>query len=108
MLGRLGDDRIATMGADEGDLGDFRAAWRRKLGPCRAAGDDSSDAAGGAAGSTAPAAWCSPIPVLAFVVSVRDAAAPGEQGLLRPLLRRWQAGGLRRGHVSAARRRSCD
>lgn len=29
----------------------------------------------------------------AHVVSVRDAAAPGAAGLLRPLIRRWQAGG---------------
>ncbi|KAG2492134.1 hypothetical protein HYH03_009625 [Edaphochlamys debaryana] len=30
--------------------------------------------------------------VEAYLVSVRDAAAPGEQGLLRPLLQRWQLG----------------
>lgn len=39
------------------------------------------------------AGWSSKIPVLAYVVTIRDAARPDKDGLLQPLLRRWQAGG---------------
>ena len=37
--------------------------------------------------------WAGHIPVLAYVVAIKDAAAPGNGGLLQPLLKRWQAGG---------------
>ncbi|KAL4430657.1 hypothetical protein ABPG75_005913 [Micractinium tetrahymenae] len=84
VLGRLGEDRIATMGAQQAQLPNYEAAWRSELGPCRRRR---------APGAGKEPQWCSEIPVQAYVVSVRDAAAPGAAGLLRPLIRRWQAGG---------------
>ena len=107
MLGQLGDERIATMGSDQAELPDYEAVWRRELGPCQQrrfradpspAGCGADRSAGSSAetdhsGASADAGWCSEIPVVAYVVTVRDAAAPGAAGLLRPLLRRWQAGG---------------
>lgn len=88
VLGRLGDDKIATMGAAAAELPDYEAAWRAELGPCPEAAERRGR------GSRAEGEiWCSEIPVSAYVVSVRDAAAPAGRGLLRPLLRRWQAGG---------------
>jgi hypothetical protein len=39
------------------------------------------------------AGWTTTIPVLAYVVTIKDAAKPDKEGLLQPLLRRWQAGG---------------
>lgn len=117
MLGRLGDDSIATMGADRAQL-HFEAAWRQELGPCctasdrdrhnrqRGLGGGSGSGAGGRTNGSGRTGglcgswrgqrdqeWCADIPVVAFVVSVRDAAAPAAAGLLRLLLRRWQAGG---------------
>lgn len=105
VLGRLGGDTIATMGADTAKL-DFEAAWRRELGPCcgperrsGAPAAGSGSRRGGTAGRLGgwgkqpEQEWCADIPVVAHVVSVRDAAAPAGAGLLRPLLRRWQAGG---------------
>lgn len=84
MLGRLGDDSIVTMGANSAKL-DYEAAWRRELGRC--CPPKQRSATGGSD------EWCSDVPVIAFVVSVRNAAAPAGEGLLRPLIRRWQAGG---------------
>jgi hypothetical protein len=39
------------------------------------------------------AGWTSDIPVIAYMVTIRDAAAPDKHGLLQPVLKRWQAGG---------------
>lgn len=77
VLGKLGDDSITTMGADRADL-DFEAAWREELG----------------APLPETAGWEATIPVVAYVVTMVDAAAPDKHGLLQPLLKRWQAGGL--------------
>ncbi|KAL4440082.1 hypothetical protein ABPG75_003083 [Micractinium tetrahymenae] len=74
VLGRLGSDSIVTLGADSRDI-DWQAAWKRELGE-------------------PPAGWSNTITVCAYVVNIRDAAAPDKQGLLQPLLKRWQAGGL--------------
>ena len=94
VLGRLGEDKLATLGAQEAELADYEAAWRQELGPCCAAGRGRGGKAAAAAAGAAPGEeWCSDIPVSTYVVSVRDAAAPAGRGLLRPLIRRWQAGG---------------
>ncbi|KAI3431652.1 hypothetical protein D9Q98_004699 [Chlorella vulgaris] len=77
ILGKIGDDSIVTMGADRPDI-DYEAAWRRELGEP----------------STKPAGWTASIPVCAYVVTVRDAVAADKKGLLQPLLKRWQAGGM--------------
>ncbi len=41
-----------------------------------------------------PAGWSNTITVCAYVVNIRDVAAADKCGLLQPLLKRWQAGGL--------------
>lgn len=48
---------------------------------------------GGAAGGRAagPQGWANTVAVEAFVVALRDAAAPARRGLLQPLLKRYQA-----------------
>ncbi|KAL4438682.1 hypothetical protein ABPG77_006286 [Micractinium sp. CCAP 211/92] len=77
VLGRLGSDSIVTLGADSRDI-DWQAAWKRELGePCRN-----------------PTGWSNTITVCAYVVNIRDVAAADKCGLLQPLLKRWQAGGL--------------
>ena len=92
MLGRLGDDKLITMAAESADLGgDVAGAWRRELGSCRPLPLKRAPAAPVAGGG---GSWSAEMPVRAYVVSVRQAAAPGRQGLLQPLLRRWQAGGV--------------
>lgn len=96
MLGRLGDDKILTRESGQAEE-NYEAAWRRELGPCceaprRSAALDSGSQAGSGRVQKEQE-WCADIPVAAFVVSVRDAAAPAAEGLLRPLIRRWQAGG---------------
>lgn len=78
VLGRLGSDSIVTLGADRADV-DYEAAWRKELGEDRA---------------ETRTEWSGTIPVIAYVVNIRDAAAADKDGLLQPLLRRWQAGGL--------------
>lgn len=45
-------------------------------------------------GCPLPAGWSNTITVCAYVVNIRDAAAADKHGLLQPLLKRWQAGGL--------------
>lgn len=40
---------------------------------------------------TEPKGWTNKVAVEAFVVALRDAAAPAKRGLLQPLLQRWQA-----------------
>ena len=53
MLSRIGDDSIATMGADRMDI-DYEAAWRRELGET------------GATPSGACAATCAALPAEAI------------------------------------------
>ncbi|PRW33106.1 transient receptor potential channel [Chlorella sorokiniana] len=77
VLSKIGDDSIITMGADRPDI-DFEAAWKRELGQP----------------AVTQTGWSSTIPVCAYVVSIRNAAAADKDGLLQPLLKRWQAGGL--------------
>lgn len=55
MLRRLGDDKIATMGAASAEL-DYAAAWRAELGPCCPA--DTQRKRGAAQ------EWCTDIPVV--------------------------------------------
>lgn len=66
---------------------DYEAAWRRELG-------SSSTTASGATGGGSngcKAGWVGHIPVLAYVVTIKNAAAPDREGLINPLLKRWQA-----------------
>lgn len=56
--------------------------WRARLGAGRGRRD------GGGGGE-----WHSDIPVIAYCVNISNAAAPDHEGLLQPLLRRWQRGG---------------
>eukprot|EP00887_Chlorella_sp_A99_P000535 scaffold17.g535.t1 len=77
---------MITMGADRPDI-DVEAAWRRELGRC--CPPPGKDARRGG--------WCAEMPVIAYVVSIRHATYPAEEGLLQPLLRRWKAGGCSAG-----------
>ena len=92
VLGRLGDDSILTMGSDRARLPDPEHAWldflgahahRRKAAAQRRGGRRTNDGSG----------WDAKIPVLAYTLSVENAAAPDKDGILQPLLRRWQANG---------------
>ncbi len=56
VLGRLGEDRSATMGAQQAQLPDYEAAWRHELGPCRRQRPQ---------GAGKEPQWCSEIPVQA-------------------------------------------
>lgn len=114
VMDKLGSDSIITMGADRIDI-DYEAEWRCELkapppglpDPDRKGGALAifSSAAGGLPAPSLPplpwhdagvcvwlAGWSSDVQVIAYCVTVKDAAAPDKDGLLQPLLRRWQAG----------------
>ena len=80
------------MGSDRARLPDPEHAWldflgahahRRKAAVQRRGGRRTNDGSG----------WDAKIPVLAYTLSVENAAAPDKDGILQPLLRRWQANG---------------
>ncbi|PRW33312.1 transient receptor potential channel [Chlorella sorokiniana] len=71
------DTQLLTFGSDRRRL-DFEAEWRRRL--REMCGKRKCE--GG---------WNNQVAVEAFVVSIRDAAAPDKRGLLQPLLKRYQA-----------------
>lgn len=81
---RLAGDSIVTMGADSPDI-HWQRAWIEELrrGSKSASAPPASSRCG----------WNTEIPVIAYVVTLRGAAYPDKDGLLQPLLRRWQAGG---------------
>ncbi|PSC73953.1 WD-40 repeat [Micractinium conductrix] len=90
VLGRLGDDSIATLGSEQGADLDYERTWRTELqrGQAGTRTPDSDRDAGNHTG------WSTSIPVTAFLINIQNAAAPDKEGLLQPLLKREQAGGL--------------
>ncbi|KAL6778251.1 TRP11A [Auxenochlorella protothecoides x Auxenochlorella symbiontica] len=83
VLGRLGDDSILTMGSDSPTLDNPEEAWLRFLGASASKKKQKKGQHG----------WSSTIPVLAYSIRVENAAAPDQDGLLQPLLKRWQGAG---------------
>ena len=75
------------MGARSPDI-DFQAAWTEEL-----RRKSASKAPPPRDGASQRAGWSTEIPVQAYVVTLRGAAYPDKDGLLQPLLRRWQARG---------------
>ena len=77
VLAAFAETPILTLGSTDRII-DFERVWRRAL------------------RKRAPRAtgWSETLTVECFVVNVRAAAAPDKDGLLQPLLRRWQAGGV--------------
>ncbi|KAH7624970.1 hypothetical protein Ndes2526B_g00345 [Nannochloris sp. 'desiccata'] len=90
VLDLLGDDSIATMGASSPDI-DWETAWREEL----RKNYDKNAAASLAPSSSvrSSSGWSTDIPVIAYVVTLKGAAYPDKEGLLQPLLRRWQSKG---------------
>jgi Ion transport protein len=90
VLDLLGDDSIATMGASSPDI-DWEAAWREEL---RNKYDDKAVTSSAPSSSVrSERGWSTDIPVIAYVVTLKGAAYPDKDGLLQPLLRRWQSKG---------------
>lgn len=69
---------ILTTGASERFI-DYEQLWRQELRQ--------------RAGPGVPGGWSADVVVEAFVVNVADAADPDKDGIIQPLLKRWQAGG---------------
>lgn len=67
---------LLTLGSASHDL-NVERVWRNRL----------------RQGQAKPTGWASKVVLEAFVVNVRAAADPDKDGLLQPLLKRWQAGG---------------
>ena len=71
---------ILTLGSERRDI-DYQSVWREEL--RRLAGVAGEDSTG----------WAGNVLVEAFVVNVAEASDPDKDGLIQPLLRRWQSGG---------------
>jgi len=85
IFGCLGDNSIVTMGSSTAEIEDYRRVWMRELQSLTQGGPPSAD--------TSIAGWKTEVNVVAYVVTVQNAAGPASGGLLHPLVRRWQAGG---------------
>ncbi|KIY96853.1 hypothetical protein MNEG_11108 [Monoraphidium neglectum] len=85
LLRALDDRPMITMGADSAHI-DYEAAWRARL--TKLTGQPAARS-----GKRPGAGWSRMVTAEAFVVRIRHAARPDEEGLIRPLLMRWQAGG---------------
>lgn len=72
------ETQLLTFGSDRRRI-DWEREWRRQL---RRVGGGKPQKGGG---------WANKIEVEAYVVTIRDAAAPEHRGLLQPLLKRYQA-----------------
>ena len=86
VLGRIGDDSIITMGSQHPSFGNdsIESVWRQYLAPSPPSSHPPKKQ---------QAAWHADIPIKTYLVTIKNAANPDCQGLLQPLLRRWQAGG---------------
>lgn len=93
MLGRLGDDSILTMGSDTAALDDPERTWLEYLGAHAHRRRVQQAHGSQRASKKGDRGWESKIPVLAYTLRVEHATAPDKDGLLQPLLRRWQANG---------------
>lgn len=90
ILGRLDGDSICTMGAESADI-DFKEAWMKELRESASGTSSTSQRRGGDESKTG---WTTEIPVVAYVVTIQNAAAAGSAGLLQPLVRRFSVGGI--------------
>jgi hypothetical protein len=102
VLAAVGEETFLTMPAETRELANPEAAWRAELHRLAASRNRGFSSSGnkaaerarrGAASGKANADWTR-VTAEAFVVNVRDAAAPDVDGLVGPLLRRHQAGAL--------------
>ncbi|KAI8467566.1 MAG: hypothetical protein J3K34DRAFT_523650 [Monoraphidium minutum] len=93
LLRALGDASMLTMGAGSAHI-DFEAAWRGRLARMTGAPAGGGGAARGKGrGRRRGSGWSRTVTAEAFVVRIRNAAHPDADGLIRPLVMRWQAGG---------------
>lgn len=80
MLSAMEKNPFVVMGSDYKDI-DYERVWRTELEKqCRRK-------------KTQSTGWSRNVPVEAFVVNIREAAAPDVEGLVNPLLKRYNAGG---------------
>jgi len=90
VLGLMGDDSIATLGAKSPDI-DWETAWRDEMRNYYADNEAAFSAPSSSVRSRS--GWNTDIPVIAYVITIKGAAYLGKDGLLQPLLRRWQSKG---------------
>jgi hypothetical protein len=88
VLDLLVEDSIATMGATSPDI-DWETAWKEEL----RRKYDKKAACSSSSSARSQSGWSTDIPVIAYVVTLKGAAYPDKDGLLQPLLRRWQSKG---------------
>lgn len=98
IIGRLKEDTILTMGSKNAVI-DYERAWKQELAQSSGCGIFAEDARSNSEANpdeqngNKDTGWSTQIPVIAYVVTIRNAAAPDTEGLLHPLLCRWQSGG---------------
>jgi len=81
VFGAFHDEPILTTGSSKRHL-NAEAMWRDELlARCRGKRKPTGNGAG----------WSTEVAVEAYVVTIRGAAGPGADGLIRPLLKQWRA-----------------
>ncbi|GBF92276.1 flagellar associated protein [Raphidocelis subcapitata] len=93
----LGDRTMLTMGSEAARI-DYEAEWRARLGLLPRGGGSGGGGGAGPGGAKRRrrrgTGWSRMVTAEAFVVRIRNAALPDCDGLIHPLLRRWQSGGV--------------
>lgn len=98
VFGAFNDDSILTFGSDQRWLNteETETEWRSRLqATCKERGIPIASASQGQLQqrerSSRQKRWSKEVVVEAFVVTIKDATAPVERGLLHPLIQEWQA-----------------